>query len=210
MKFRKIAAAVLAAAMLAATPATGALLSPLVVSASAEDTLTEGDYSYTLNEDGETVTITKYNGTDTEVDIPGILGGKNVTSIGDRAFYLLQKIKSVTIPDGVTAIGSEAFLFCHSLLNVTIPSSVTSIGKRVFLNCAYLTAIVVSNDNENYCSDDGILFNKNKTELIKYPGRIASNSYTMLLLTIRQTPKAPMFPFPIRQLPFPPAQRQTT
>lgn len=143
MKLKKIAAAVLAAAVLAATPAAGALLSPFSVTANAEDTLTEGNYSYTVNEDGETVTITEYSGTDTEVVIPGTLGGKNVTSIGDNAFYGCELLTSITIPNGVITIGALAFEDCKSLTSVIIPDSVTTIGDRAFSGCKSLPSVTI-------------------------------------------------------------------
>jgi hypothetical protein len=53
---------------------------------------------------------------------------------------------------------------------VTIPNSVTSIGNSAFSGCKGLTSINVASDNSNYCSVDGVLFNKDKTTLIQYPG----------------------------------------
>ena len=100
----------------------------------------------------------------TSVTIPD-----SVTSIGDRAFYYCTSLISVTIPDSVTSIGDSAFYFCKSLTSVTIPNSVTSIGDSAFYICTSLTSIEVSDNNKNYSSLNGVLFNKNKTELITYP-----------------------------------------
>ena len=201
MKFRKIAAAVLAAAVLAATPATVALLSPLVVSASAEDTLAEGDWTYSVNADGETVTITKYNGTDDIVDIPTTLGGKTVTKIGESAFENCKSLTSVTIPNGLTTIGSRAFCNCTlltsvtipegvttiarnsfsgtSLTSVSIPDSVTTIGDGAFSECTSLENITVGENNTNYSSINGVLFNSDKSELVFYPVGKKDKSYTI-------------------------------
>ena len=46
---------------------------------------------------------------------------------------------------------------------------VTDIDTGVFWNCRMLEAIEVSGENEHYASADGILFNKDMTELIAYP-----------------------------------------
>ncbi len=101
----------------------------------------------------------------TSVTIPG-----SVTSIGERAFYWCTSLTSVTIPDSVTSIGKYAFSGCSSLTSVTIPDSVTSIGDGAFYGCFSLTAINVDSKNSQYISEDGVLFNKNKTSLICCPG----------------------------------------
>ena len=84
------------------------------------------------------------------------------------------KTGAYTIPSSVTSIGVYAFYFCASLTSVTIPKSVTSISfnirRPVFMHCTSLTAISVDSDNPNYCSEDGVLFNKTKTKLITCPG----------------------------------------
>ncbi len=93
----------------------------------------------------------------------------SVTSIGYRAFFKCD-ITSVTIPNNVTSIGDDAFSYCSSLTSVTIGNSVTSIGDRAFDGCRSLTSINVANDNPNYSSKDGVLFNKQQTTLIQCPG----------------------------------------
>ena len=77
---------------------------------------------------------------------------------------------SVTIGIGVTSIGEHAFDGCSSLTSVTIPNSVTSIGEHAFHGCSSLISIDVAPENVNYCSANGVLFNKAKNLLIRYPG----------------------------------------
>lgn len=92
----------------------------------------------------------------------------SVTSIGDWAFYYCDGLTSITIPDSVTSIGEEAFWSCDSLTNITIPASVTSIGYNVF-ECSGLKSINVDENNKNYTSIDGVLFNESLTEVIRWP-----------------------------------------
>ena len=101
----------------------------------------ENGFEYAVNEDGESVTLTKYSGSDTEVIIPSELGGKPVTAIGEDAFYQNKTITSVKIPEGVMSIEITAFRNCSSLTEVTIPKSVTSIGWGAFVECDALTTV---------------------------------------------------------------------
>ena len=76
----------------------------------------------------------------------------------------------MTIPNSVTSIGDESFSYCIGLTSITISESVTSIGNSVFEGCASLEEIIVSVDNPVYSSLDGVLYNKDQTELLKWPG----------------------------------------
>ena len=62
--------------------------------------------------------------------------------------------------------------------SITIPNSVTSIGRGALSRCTVLTNITVSSDNTQYSSKDGVLFNKNKTKLVAFPGG-KSGSYAI-------------------------------
>ena len=88
-------------------------------------------------------------------------------------------VTDLVIPDGVTSVGEYAFYNCDNLTTVTIPNSVTSIGNKTFYNCSSLTTINVANDNPDYCSIDGVLFNKAQTILILYPAGKADDSYSI-------------------------------
>ena len=110
----------------------------------------------------------------------------SVKSIGDYAFYNCSSLTAIAIPNGVEHIGIGAFKKCSSLTSVTIPRSVTSIPALPFSDCSNLTFIAVDEDNSNYSNDEqGVLFNKNKTELLQYPMGNTSTSYDIPLSVTR-------------------------
>lgn len=108
----------------------------------------------------------------TSVTIPN-----SVKSIGMNAFAGCVSVKSLTIGNNVASIESGAFTSCKSLTNVTIPDSVTSVASAAFIDCTSLTNITVGSKNKNYSSENGILFNKDKTELCVYPAGNSRKEY---------------------------------
>lgn len=104
-------------------------------------TTADGNFEYTIFDNK--ITITKYCGTDEEVNIPQRIDDKEVTKIGDRAFYGCSELTNVTIQEGVTSIGNLAFDRCSELESITIPEGVTSIGKGTFIGCSELTSIII-------------------------------------------------------------------
>lgn len=85
----------------------------------------------------------------------------------------------VVIPDGVVEIQNECFKDLK-IKSVIIPDSVTSIGNGAFSNCKSLISIKVDDNNNIYASDNGVLFNKDKTILIKYPIGKSDTEYNIL------------------------------
>lgn len=95
---------------------------------------------------------------------------EGVDSLMKNAFLDCRSITSLTLSNTVTFIGDCAVYTCPQLKSLYIPASVTEIepggaGGR----CASLETIEVDDANENYCSVDGILFNKDKNIIMQYP-----------------------------------------
>ncbi len=111
--------------------------------------------------------------------LTGITLPDGVTSIGTSAFCKCFSMTGVTLPNSLTSIGMSAFSYCDALTSVTIPDNVTSIGGRAFYQCEGLTEIVVSENNLNYASENGVLLDKNKTQLICYPTGKQEEKYTV-------------------------------
>ena len=103
----------------------------------------------------------------------------SVTEIGMSAFSGCSSLTSITIPDSVTRIDMSTFRGCSSFTSITIPDNVTYIDIWAFNGCTGLTAIDVKAGNNNYTSVNGVLFNKDKTELICYPAGKTDKSYNI-------------------------------
>lgn len=100
-------------------------------------------------------------------------------TIAGGAFASCGNLEGITIPDSVVSIGNRAFFSCSSLKSITIPKNVTSIGDEVFYNCFDLASINVDSDNPAYCSEGGVLYNKEKTEIIRYPKEKEGTSFAI-------------------------------
>ena len=93
--------------------------------------------TFSFSEDGQTVSITGFDGSRSVVEIPETYGGAKVTSIAAGAFRGQTMITDVVIPEGVTYIGREAFAGCSALVRVQIPTSVTQVGANLFEGTPY-------------------------------------------------------------------------
>lgn len=154
-----------------------------------------GDENYWNDLDVE---IIKYLGDDKDVVIPTEINGHKVISISGNsrmsfdyqggAFKNCVHITSITIPDTIENIDEGAFEGCTSITSITIPSSVQRITvgddwqgsihlSNVFGNCTSLVSINVDEDNPNYTSIDGVLFDKERKNLLAYPGGKKDSTY---------------------------------
>lgn len=134
-----------------------------------------GSYAFQYCEKLESVTIGSGVKTIGERAFQGCIALKsitvpgNVTTIGQEAFYGCTALESIILEDGVTTINADAFTNCTALTSVNIPASITSITSDLFTGCTNLAAINVAEDNETYSSEDGVVYNKDKTVLMMYP-----------------------------------------
>lgn len=179
----------------------------------------ESDFTYIENGDG-TLTITKYNGSETDIVFPAEIDGKRVTKIGSGRYYdavLPEHIMSVVVPEGIEVIDEFAFVGYSGgdgssnpghrydnfllrsvmlpeslrtiksfsfwggpdLTTIKIPKNVCHISNSVFCACYSMTSIEVDEENQYFSSEDGVLFDKNKTILMYYPSKKQDSEYTI-------------------------------
>ena len=100
-----------------------------------------------------------------------------ITRIGGAAFFELSNLKEAVIPESVTEIGYQAFAFC-GMSDIVIPASVITIEEGAFTS-DNLKSISVNADNKSFTSVDDVLFSKDKTVLVAYPGGKAAESYSI-------------------------------
>ena len=115
-----------------------------------ETVTAESDFTFAA----KTGTITKYNGTDTDVVIPSTIGGVAVKEIGKQAFGR-KKLTSVTVPEGIVTIGDGAF-GGNLLTELKLPESLKKIGNQAFLANPKLSKVVL-NEGLEYIGQQAFL-----------------------------------------------------
>ena len=160
-----------------------------------------GDYTYIFLTDDD-IQIVCWDGDDLKLDVPSKLDGHTVTSIsecafadcgrleavtlpdtvreiGDGAFTACVRLSRVALPEGLTDIGSAAFDGCEGLTAIELPASATRLGDNPFRGCANLCHILVSPDNPNLYTEDGVLFSRDDSRLVCFPMGNTSPSYAV-------------------------------
>lgn len=142
---KKLAAVSLSAVMLTGTGWAAAAVpvsTSMVVSAAA---LSVDSFDYTENDDG-TLTITQFTGSEEEVTVPATINGKKVT-----------------------AIAGYAFCYCMDITRIVLPKTVLSVADTAFFCCSCLKQVEVDAENPVYTSIDGVLFSKDRKQLVYFP-----------------------------------------
>ncbi len=137
-----------------------------------------------------------FNKTLLSVTIP-----EGVTALGDSAFEMSPNLVSVKLPSTLKTIGISTFEGCLSVSSIILPDSLISIGEyafgynklksinipknlstialTTFEGCKEVAAFIVDPNNQYFSGQDGVLYNKDKTTLVRYPKAKTDASYTV-------------------------------
>ena len=102
-----------------------------------------------------------------------------LTSLGNFAFSQNESLEAITLPEGLTTMGTRVFANCTSLETITLPSTLGTMGEACFSECTALKEIKVADGNAAFEDEDGILFDKDKEEIIAYPAAKRGDSYVI-------------------------------
>lgn len=128
---------------------------PIGAVAAAPNKITKEELKYTVNADGESVTVSGTSGSPTQLTIESSISDGNgksytVTKIGMGAFNNVRNtLTEVTLPPTLDEIEDSAFFKCSSLTEITIPEGVTKIGTNAFYGCSQLTSITIPSTIKN-------------------------------------------------------------
>ena len=103
----------------------------------------------------------------------------NLEVISGGAFRCCASLEDVKIPDSVTTLNDDVFWYCENLKNISIGSKLRHIEYGTIYDCPALEKITVSADNKYFSSEDGVMFNKGKTQIIVYPENKKDAEYTV-------------------------------
>lgn len=125
---------------------------PIGAVAAAPIKFTDRNLKYTVNADGESVTVSGTSGKPKQLTIESSISDGNgksytVTKIGMGAFN--STLEEVTLPPTLDEIEDSAFFKCSSLTAITIPEGVTKIGTNAFYGCSQLTSITIPSTIKN-------------------------------------------------------------
>lgn len=107
----------------------------------------------------------------------GVFYDKNKTQL--YKYPSNKTSSSFSIPSTVNSIYGYAFDKCYYLETVTIPKDTNYIALYAFNNCRKLKEINVNSSNNYFCSVGGVLYTKDKTRLVKYPGALLDTSFSV-------------------------------
>ncbi len=122
--------------------------------------------TYTINGNVEFISAFAFS---TVNALEQITVSDGVKDIGIQSFERCSNLSKINFPDSLVSIESMAFSFCNLLKSVKLPASVSWLSSDTFMSCQSLERIDTDEDNTEYSSLDGVLYNKDKTVLMCYP-----------------------------------------
>ena len=103
----------------------------------------------------------------------------DATKISSSAINGCDNLKQIKLPSACTTVEMYGIYSCKNLESVTVSSSTNSIHQSNMNFCPNLVQIEVEDGNDTYLSEDGILFSKDKTTLLKYPVGKSDKAYSI-------------------------------
>lgn len=138
------------------------------------DAVTVGDFTYAVI-DGEGCLVSCTSISDI-INVPSEFNGVTLTSVYYGAFQSCGST-NIVLPETIKKIGENAFSYL--VQEITIPGGCTEIeGDEPFISCTSLKSITVTEGDGEFSSENGILYNKDKTKLIAYPQSKEDESFT--------------------------------
>lgn len=127
---------------------------------------------------GDKVTIIGYSAFSNCIGLTEIIIPNSVNYINRDAFSGCNNLVNINIPNNLRTIESGTFSSCTSLEKVIIPTNTTKIESGAFSGCN-IKEFIVAENNYSYSSLNGVLFNKDKSQLLIYPIAKPSTSYVI-------------------------------
>lgn len=128
---------------------SAALCVPVTASAATYDS-DPNNFKFSYNSSDMTANVTKYKGDSEYVEIPSMVNGYKVDSIGNPIFRDNYKLKGVIIPDTVDYVSQEIFSGCVSLADVDLGKGITKIPLGMFYNCKSLESLTIPEQIEEF------------------------------------------------------------
>lgn len=137
----------------------------------------------------EGITEIGFNAFNKVQDLESVILPSGLLTIGRFAFDRCNNLSNIAFPDGLLEIGEAAFSGCGKLQKMYLPASLEKISYDAFpvdgyvslfrSSIAELEDIEVDPQNKYFCSVDGVLYNKDKTVLIKMPPNYAVQKFSV-------------------------------
>lgn len=104
-----------------------------------------------------------------------------LASIGDFAFRGCAALTTLTLPEKLTGLGLSPFYGCTTLRKVTLSQSLKDISENfVFDYCPALESIEIPSQNLLYSSENGVLYNRTKSQIVAWPSALSRSVHPVL------------------------------
>lgn len=128
---------------------------------------------------GDGITKIDYQEFDCYFSATSVSIADSVKEICYDSFRYCSSLKEIKLPKNLEIIGICSFSNCTSLEEVTIPASVYLIDRTAFRGCKNVKSYNVDPLNMNFTSVNGVLYNKQKTTIVKYPSSSTATEFTI-------------------------------